>query len=104
MISASHSTGRTCAQAPLTCERGFLRPCIVPAKLSYPRQRNVDISCSAQSVSGDLRQGVSGNKRDRLHVIALISEAVSVNVRIQPSSPDVCEMLFSSVAIPPKYQ
>ena len=67
---------------------GLSRPCVSLAGQSYPRQRNLDIMCSAQSVSGGLRQQQPGSRKDRLHVIALISEAVSVNVsRGNPSQP-----------------
>lgn len=57
-----------------------LRPCAASGRQCNPRQRKLDISCSAQSVSSSLRQGRSESRKDRLHVIALISEAVSVNV------------------------
>ena len=77
------------------------RPCILSAGQPYPRQRTLDIVCSAQSVSGSLRQQQSGNRKDRLHVIALISEAVSVNVSSgnpsqlnQPLPLTLCKLLL----------
>ena len=67
-----------------SCPRLPLRPCTASERQCNPRQRKLDISCSAQSVSGSLRQGRSESRKDRLHVIALISEAVSVNVSCLP--------------------
>lgn len=63
-----------------SCVRLPVRSCSATERQCNPRQRKLDISCSAQSLSGSLRQGRSESRKDRLHVIALISEAVSVNV------------------------
>ena len=65
---------------------GLPRSCVLSAGLPYPRQRNLDTMCSAQNVSGSLRQQQSESRKDRLHVIALISEAVSVNVSSEDPS------------------
>jgi len=85
MQSAVYSTRNICLQGSPRGVTRSLRSCAASAQTAYPRQRNLDISCSLQSVTGSFRHGHSESKKDRLHVIALISEAVSVNVSVQPS-------------------
>ena len=80
MTVTAHSSSNLFLQKATNVKLGLPRPRVFSAWQPYPRQRNLDTTCSAQSVPGSLRQQQSGSRKDRLHVIALISEAVSVNV------------------------
>lgn len=89
MTALYHNAEILSLQGSTPCVRLPQRPSAASGRQCNPRQRKLDISCSAQSVSSSLRQGRSESRKDRLHVIALISEAVSVNVSLPFPSVDL---------------